>query len=303
MADRVLILGVAGFIGSAVERAALAAGASCMGAGRAARERRDYRRMDLAAGPEDLVHLLREWRPDRVYHLAGGPGADPFQANVAPTRCLLEALRRVPDLCPRVLVVGSAAEYGDLGPHPIAEDARERPVNAYGVAKLAQTRLALTARRAGVRVTVVRPFNIMGPGMSAGLAPCRFAREVLAAKAEGRAEITVGDLSTLRDYLEIEDVARALWLLGARDVDDEIVNVCSGAAVSTRDILHEIVRQAGAAISARVDARLVKGPDDIPVSVGSPDRLRALTGRRFAFSLAPAVARLLASAGSTFRFA
>ncbi len=294
MAERVLIIGAAGFVGSALERHARGAGAAVLGVGRAARDRSDYVRIDLAAGPGDLARLLAEWRPDRVYHLAGGPAADPFAANVTPTRHLIEALRKVPEQRPRVLVAGSAAEYGDLGASPIPEGARERPVAAYGVAKLAQTRLALVARRAGMRVTVVRPFNIMGPGMSPGLAPSRFAREALAALAQGRREITVGDLSTLRDYLDVEDVARALWALGGPEVEDEIVNVCSGVPVATRDVLNEILRCSGAALDARVDPGLVKGPEDIAVSVGCPDRLRALVADAFTFSLQDAVARLLA---------
>jgi nucleoside-diphosphate-sugar epimerase len=294
MRERVLIIGVAGFVGAALERQARAAGAACLGVGRAARDRADYRTMDLAAGADELVRLLAEWRPERVYHLAGGPAGDPFAANVKPTLHLIEALRRVPEQRPRVEVSGSAAEYGDLGAAPIAEDARERPVNAYGVAKLAQTRLALAARRAGMRVTVARPFNIMGPGMSPGLAPARFAREALAARAAGRREITVGDLSTLRDYLDVEDVARALWAIGAPEVEDEIVNVCSGVPISTGDVLNEIVRQSGASLTTRTDPGLVKGPEDIPVSIGCADRLHAIARERFAFSLPRAVGRIFA---------
>jgi nucleoside-diphosphate-sugar epimerase len=295
MAERVLIIGASGFIGSALEHQVRSAGAACLGVDRVPREGADHRRVDLAVGPEEMVRVLTSWRPDRIYHLVGGPAADPFAANVTPILHVLRALRAVPDLRPRVVVVGSAAEYGDLGPAPIREDARERPVNAYGVAKLAQTRLALAARRAGMRVTVARPFNIIGPGMSRGLAAARFAREAIAARVRSQAEITVGDLATVRDYLDVEDVARSLWTIGAPDVEDEIVNVCSGVPVSTSEVLEEILRQARAAARPRVDPSLVKGPEDIAVSVGCPDLLTAIAGARFGFALAPAVARLLSS--------
>ena len=294
MGERALVTGVAGFLGEAVERRVLAGGAQCLGLGRARRARPGYRALDLASEPAALGSLMAEWRPDVIYHLAGGAAAgDPFVANVATTRVLLEAVRAQAALRPRVVVVGSAAEYGDLGPEPVGEEARERPVTEYGVAKLAQTRLALVFRRAGMRVTVARPFNVMGPGMSASLAPARFAREALSAVSEGRDSITVGDLSTIRDYLDVEDVARAIWKLGQLDPLDEIVNVCSGRGITTGDVLEEVVRQVGVSLATRADPRLVRGPHDVPVCVGNPGRLGALMGEALEFSLHRSVARLL----------
>lgn len=296
MAERVLVTGATGFLGAALERRALTGGAECLGVGRTPRARSGYRAMDLATDASALGALLADWRPDVVFHLAGGAASgDPFAANVATTRVLLRAVAAVATPPPRLVVVGSAAEYGDLGPGLVREGARERPVTEYGVAKLAQTRLALVSRRAGLRVTVARPFNVMGPGMSASLAPARFAREALAAAAEGRKVITVGDLSTVRDYLDVEDVARALWRLGHLDPPDEIVNVCSGQPVSTREVLEEVLGQVGVALTVLADASLTRGPHDVHACVGSPELLGTLTGEVFEFSLARSVARLLGS--------
>jgi GDP-4-dehydro-6-deoxy-D-mannose reductase len=295
MAEQVLITGVSGFVGRALERRARAAGARCVGVCRTPGNDPDHRAVDLAAGSTDLARLLEAESPDVVYHLAGGPaGADAFLSGIQTTRHVLEALRSVPRLTPRVVVVGSAAEYGDLGSAPIREDARERPVNEYGVAKLTQTRLALVARRSGMRVVVARPFNIIGPGMSSALAPARFAREVLAAVAAGRGEISTGDLSPVRDYLELDDVARALWSLGHSDAEDEIVNVCSGRPVAMRDLLGEILRQTDAKLEVRTASALVRGPGEIAVSVGSNSRLTDITGELYSFSLSSAITRLLA---------
>jgi GDP-4-dehydro-6-deoxy-D-mannose reductase len=296
MPERVLITGSTGFIGTALERCARQAGSATLGVGLTAQKRAGYRPLDLGKGPVAISALLEEWRPDVVFHLAGGTGrGDSFTSNVVPTRNLLLGLRSQQACAPRVVVIGSAAEYGDVGSEPVTEQARERPTNEHGVAKLAQTRLALVFRRAGVRVTVARPFNIIGPGISPALAPARFAREAIAAVAAGRGTITVGDLSTVRDYLDVEDVARALWLLGHADFEEEIVNVCSGRGVSTREVLDEILHQVGGSLIAVTDPSLVRGPADVPVSIGSPERLRSLTGQSFAFSLPRAVARLLES--------
>lgn len=296
MTERVVITGMSGFLGRALERLASAAGARCAGVGRRPWDRPHHHVLDLTAGSAAFARLLEAERPDLVYHLAGASaGADAFVAGIVTTRNVFEALRAVPRLRPRVIVLGSAAEYGDLGPEPIREDARERPVNEYGVAKLAQTRLALVARRAGMRVMVARPFNIIGPGMPSSLAPARFAHEVLAAVAEGRREISTGDLTPIRDYLELDDVVRALWLLGHVDADHEIVNVCSGQPTAMRDLLDEILRQVGTEMTIRTAGALVRGPGEIAVSVGNPERLAAITGEAFPFSLPPSIAALLQS--------
>jgi GDP-4-dehydro-6-deoxy-D-mannose reductase len=295
MTERVVITGMAGFIGTVLAQVGRAGGARCIGVDIAERDVPDWHVMDLTAGASALADLLRAERPDVVYHLAGGPrGGDPLLPGISATRNLLAALREVPDQRPRVILVGSSAEYGDLGPEPIREDARECPVNEYGVGKLAQTRLGLVARRAGMRLLVARPFNIIGPGMSPALAPARFAREILAAVNDPAHDVRTGDLSPVRDYLDVEAVARALWTLGHVDTEHEIVNVCSGQTTSMRAVLDEILAQVGVTPVIHTEASALRGPGEIPVSRGDPTRLTAVTSETYRFSLGEAVARLLA---------
>lgn len=297
MSAPLLITGVAGFVGRALAARAAAEGARCLGVGRQPRALPDYVALDLSEGVAPILAVLREHRPEVVFHLAGGLGGgqDVFASNTFATRNLLKAVEQLPGYAPRILMMGSAAEYGDLGPEPIREDARECPVGEYGVAKLAQTKLALIARRRGLRVGVVRAFNILGPGMPAELAPARFAREALLAQAEGRGHMTTGDLTPVRDYLDIDDVVEALWALRLRDVDEGVVNLASGQPVQVGALLAEILRQVGVTLELRTSASLVRGPGDVPVSVGSNERLTRLLGRRFSFDLERSVSRLVAS--------
>ncbi|BDG07083.1 NAD-dependent epimerase/dehydratase family protein [Anaeromyxobacter paludicola] len=293
MPETVLLTGATGYLGAALRSRAVVEGARCLAVGRRPRAEEGYRQLDLAAGPEAVAALLRAERPQVIFHLAGGAAGDPFALNLPPLRNLLAALRSIPGYLPRLVTAGSAAEYGDLGPDPIDEGARERPVTEYGVAKLAQARLVALARRGGLPTVVGRVFNAIGPGMPPTLASARFAREVRAAIASGARHVTVGDLSTVRDYLDVEDVAAALWALGHGALSDPIVNVCSGEGVRTGEVLAEIQRQLGVSLEVRTDPGLVRGPFDVPVSVGRNDRLRAALGEAPRFSLPRAVARLL----------
>ncbi len=269
----------------------------CTSIGRARREQAAYRGIDLNLGSDDMAHWLDSERPNLVVDLSGttSPGNDLFAANVTPTRNLLAAIDRVPGYDPRIVVVGSAAEYGDLGSAPIREDARAQPRSEYGIAKLARTDVALAARRRGRRVLVVRPFNVIGPGMAEHLAAARFALGAMEAIRNGSRELTVGDLSTVRDYLDVADVATALWELSTAEVPDEIVNICSGQPTRTAELLAEILRQLAISLEIRRDPKLIRGPYEVAVSLGNPSRLAAILGRRPSFDLARSIHGLIGS--------
>jgi len=292
---RALVVGGCGFVGRAFVAAASKGGTLCTIVGRAPRPNLGYRAIDLVRGSEEIAHLLEAERPDLVVDLSGttSPGIDLLVANVTPTRNLLGAIDRMRGYDPRVVVVGSAAEYGDLGAGLIPESAPEAPVSGYGEAKLARTRLALAARRNGRRVLVVRPFNIIGPGMPGHLAPARFALSALAVARSGARELTVGNLSTVRDYLDVAEVARALWALCTADLSDEIVNICSGQPTRTSDLLDEILRQVGISLDFKTDPKLLRGQHEIEISIGDPARLTKILGRRPIFDLTESIHGLI----------
>jgi nucleoside-diphosphate-sugar epimerase len=122
--------------------------------------------LDLADA-EALGHC--EWLDDAdvVFHVAGATRAvrerDFMAANVAPTRALLDAMRR--RRCgARLVYVSSQAAAGparDLE-HPVREGDAPAPIEAYGRSKLAAERLVLEAGR-DLPVTIVRPASVLGP--------------------------------------------------------------------------------------------------------------------------------------------
>ncbi|HEY2201491.1 MAG TPA: NAD-dependent epimerase/dehydratase family protein, partial [Solirubrobacteraceae bacterium] len=94
-----------------------------------------------------VERLVRETRPEAVYHLAAQSSPAESVANPWGTLCnnlqgqlnLFEALLSA-GLRPRVLVVGSSDEYGQVRPEdvPTNEDAPLRPITPYAVSKVGQ---------------------------------------------------------------------------------------------------------------------------------------------------------------------
>ena len=215
------------------------------------------RRYDLA-DPAEARDAVSYARPDEVYHLAGTTSARDWdgmwRAHVTATVNLLEALasRGVPV---RVVVAGSSAEYGAAGgSRRPPENAPLEPVTTYGSCKLAQTLAALSFARGPVSVVAARIFNVLGPGTPENLAPGAFARQI-ARIADGlqAPEVSVGNLSPRRDFVDVRDVASALELLMRRGISGECYNVGSGRSTPIGSVLRGLVKAAGLRVRERVD--------------------------------------------------
>ena len=167
----------------------------------------DYYRADVS-DLDQMSELVRTVQPDMLFHLAavsGGSSSSAYQAsprntflvNTMGALNVLESVRMNRPEC-RVLLVGSAAEYGQVQKSdlPASEDRSCRPVGTYGASKLAATLAGQEyAQKFGMKVVVARPFNIIGPGMPrdlvVGALACR-AKEALSGSTE--AIVTAGDL-------------------------------------------------------------------------------------------------------------
>ena len=239
-----------------------------------------WRQCDLTCR-EAVRHLLEEIQPTAMIHLAGvtqHANLDVvFAANVLACRNLLSAATDL-DRPPRTLVVGSAAQYGiTAGEHEIVrEDRSLDAVTPYGVSKCMQEQWALLAGRSlNLPVLCVRPFNIMGSGQGSHLIPAAFLHQVLQVLQGRASEVSVGNTSTQRDFLDVRDVAAAFWALlhAPEDANRRVYNIASGQAVRVQDILDECIRLSGHDIPVRPDpARMKKY--DVPVIVGDISRLQ-----------------------------
>jgi GDP-4-dehydro-6-deoxy-D-mannose reductase len=233
---------------------------------------------------EDVDRALSAARPTVVYHCAGVAQSGSawsrigttFEVNVRGTSNLLAAVERhVPGA--RVVVTSSALVYKQAA-EPLREDSPLEPAGPYAVSKLAQDTLALRAAGRGLDVVVARPFNHIGPRQTADFVASSVARQVaLIERGAMPPVLQVGNLSAQRDFTDVRDVVRAYVGMAERAVRGECFNVCSGRAVPIQDLVHGLVTRSRVPIQVVVDPARFH-PVDVPVLVGSADKLRRATG-------------------------
>jgi UDP-glucose 4-epimerase len=196
----------------------------------------------------------------------------------------------------RVVATGSAAQYGAGAPQPLSESAPLVPVTAYGVGKCVLEQ-ATTTLGGGARVIWARSFNLVGPGQQESAPIGRWTRKAVELESHGGGTISTGNLSSVRDFLDVRDAACFLLDLGETTYEGA-VNVCSGEATALATAFDAVRDAATVPIGHEVDERLVRERDPAVV-VGDPTLLHSLVGHRPRYSLQESVRAAMESLRAT----
>jgi len=296
---KALITGIAGFAGSHLAEYLLAHtelavhGTVVPGHSTAnidhLRERLTLYQADLREYDQVLA-VLHQARPDYVFHLAAQaapslsilrPG-ETIITNILGQLHLLAALVHL-GLAPRILVIGSADEYGLVRPDelPITEDNPLRPVNPYSVSKIAQDYLGYQYFLShGLPIVRLRPFNHIGPRQAPGFVVADFAQQIAKAEA-GKCPpiIRVGNLETKRDFTDVRDMVRAYYLAITKGEPGQVYNVGSGKAYAIKEILQRLLAMSPLSFTIEQDPARFR-PSDVPTLVCDCSRFHACTGWR-----------------------
>ncbi len=286
-----VITGALGFLGSRIAAEFEAAGYRVVGLGREcvpadgldSHHLAAYSCVDLPS--DELERILAQERPAVIVHAAGpasvvgsmeDPAAD-FAGTVGVLAALLDAVRRVTPHS-AVLILSSAAVYGDPASLPVSESAPVAPVSPYGFHKaMAETLLAEYSSVFGVPTAALRVFSAYGAGLR---------RQILWDVCEKAAADPVvrlfGTGAESRDFVHAADVAQAARLVAERGaLRGEAYNVAAGEETTIRSLAERL------ATCVRPDATIeFTGVE----RAGDPSRWVADIGRLSALGFAPRVA-------------
>ena len=238
---------------------------------------------------EQVFKIVKDIRPDLVFHLAALAGSGESFVNPAKTVTnnitleinLLEAIKRNNLLDTKILVISSAEVYGlvkkeDL---PIDEETPFMPTNPYAVSKLAQDFLGLQYFLSyGLKVVRARPFNHIGPRQSTNFAISSWSSQI-AQIEKGKHEpvLLVGSLEAYRDFTDVRDMAKAYLLLIEKGKSGDVYNLGSGNSYKISDILKILLSFSKVKIKVKTDKSLLR-PADNPRLVCDSKKFRSLTG-------------------------
>ena len=161
---------------------------------------------------------------------------------------------------------------------PIDEDAPLDPRNVYAATKLHQEHLcSLWGRESGATVVALRYHNVYGPRMPRDTPYAGVASIFRSALAAGRAPEVFEDGGQTRDFVHVDDVARAnVAALTRPDVAPGAYNIASGTPHTVGDLAHALTGATGADLAPIVTGRWRLG--DVRHIVASPARAEAALG-------------------------
>jgi UDP-glucose 4-epimerase len=303
MTRRALVTGGAGFIGSRLVRALLAADWQvCVlddfSVGREA---------DLAFAGDAVPRVaadvsvagaveqaLAAWQPSVVFHLAAlhfipHCERDPARAleiNVLGTQRVLDAMAGRPGCR---LIFASTGDVYASAPEPHHETSPLAPGSLYGITKLTGEHLIRHAAARGTACRIARLFNVFGPGDRTPHVLPDIVRGLVQ-----RGAIDIGRLDPVRDYVYVDDVAAALLRLADYDGEERLFNIGSGEGRSVQQLIDAVLDAHGATAAVRTDPAKVR-PVERPVLVADIERARRVLGWSPQTSFRDGIARTLAA--------
>jgi UDP-glucose 4-epimerase len=250
--ERILITGVAGFIGSNVSRRFLKEGYKVIGVD------------DLSNGtadniPEDVTFIKGDISKQstigkipkgckRILHLAGQSSGDisfddpiaDLEKNTISTLNLIHY--GIENEAERIVYASSMSVYGDVVDRPIAENEICDPLSCYGVGKLSAEGY-LKVYQQQLPYVSLRMYNVYGPGQNMSNLRQGMVSIYIAQALQGNI-LVKGSVKRFRDLIYIDDIVEA-WFRATiyPSALCQILNVGTGIKTSVEELLNKICSQ------------------------------------------------------------
>ena len=229
---------------------------------------------------------VRVSKPDYIFHEAAQsyPSRSweaphiTLETNIMGTLHVLEAARKL-KRHPKIFLACSSAEYGIVKTVPTPEESFLRPVSPYGVSKVATEALGYQYFvNYKLPIYLGRYFIQVGPGQDEQTSIQTFCQQMVRIEA-GKQEpvISVGNLQTRRDFLDVRDGVRATWMLATKGKPGKPYNICSGQAPSMQEILNMVLKAGKKKVTVERDPKRLRVTDE-PVIQGNNALLTKHTG-------------------------
>lgn len=237
---------------------------------------------------EEIIKLFEKVKPDYIFNLAAQSSVSlswknpllTVDINIKGVINILDAVREIDKYNPRIMLIGSSEEYGNVKEDeiPVKEENNLRPGNIYAVTKVCQNMIGKIYSVAyGMDIVNIRAFNHIGPKQTPLFVVSDFCKQVAEIEKGLREPIIyTGNLETERDFTDVRDIVRAYSALALNGKKGETYNVGSGKTVSIKEILDIILENSTKSIEIRRDEKRYR-PIDIPIIEADIEKLKKIT--------------------------
>ena len=292
----VVVTGAAGYIGGEIALLLKDSGHTVVGIDRRPlpshlEDVMDFVQADFDS--DDSYRRLISVRPAAVVHCAGtslvGPSilrpSDYYHNNVTKTLNLLNiVMAAIPQT--RFIFSSSAAVYGEPVMTPCDEVDPREPISPYGQSKLMVEQILESYHRAyGLDYVAFRYFNACGADSQGRHGQEPGATHIIAQVLESIVQskdftlnginYATPDGTCVRDYVHVEDIARALLLALDSSVVSGVYNLATSTGVSNQEIITQAQQVTGRTVIMNIGAAR---PGDPPILTASAAKFDAVTG-------------------------
>lgn len=179
---------------------------------------------------ENLGEVIKLYKPNVIVHLAAialvthKNTGEIYNVNVQGTENLLESAQNYCDKNTRVILASTAGVYGNQNVDKYGENLTYNPANHYSYSKMI-TEYISKQYKEDLDIVTIRPFNIIGVGQSEKFLVPKLVEHF----ADRKEKLSVGNISSFRDYVDVEYCAEVIMeLISRKKLDFDILNICSG---------------------------------------------------------------------------
>lgn len=235
------------------------------------------------------LDMIKKIKPDRIFHMAAQSFVPysfsapkiTIDTNIVGTMNLFESIRKA-DIDPLIHICSSSEVYGQVNEDeiPINEGNPLRPQSPYAVSKVAEDMLAYQYFISyGLKTIRTRAFTHSGPRRGGVFVDSWFAKQIAQIeKGIIEPKIHVGNLESIRTFMDVRDTVRAYWLALEKCIPGEVYNVGGNETYTIRQMLEMLLGMSDVKnIETFVDPELLR-PSDVTRQIPSSSKFKKTTG-------------------------
>ena len=223
----------------------------------------------------ELVHkIVSEYQPDVILHMAAIANVvvddlhKLYEINVIGTENILRAASSISSKKIRFIMMSSAGVYGNQEPMYYNENLPYNPANHYSYTKMIDEFLCKQYENQ-IEIIRVRPFTVIGKNQTQGF----FVAKLVDAYKKKLNKIEVGNIDSIRDYVDVKYCASVLKELIMRDnIPFSVINICGGRTITGKEVISTLNNLTGHYPEIVINDKFVR-KNEVWHLVGDPTRV------------------------------